>query len=258
VTALSRNDSSSFVSARPDVWRGTELASTSVAPLPTGHAALDAQLPGGGWPGAGLVELLHTQAVCHEWRLLLPALAALARERSGPVVLVGSPQGLMPFAPSLGAQGLSPDRLLWVQSPADAARLWATAQSLRCADVIAVLAWLPKVRPDALRRLHLVAIENAKPVFLLRAATASDQSSAAPLRLLLEGGEAMRVHVLKRRGPPLEQPVVLPAEGPRLAALLATKRGTAARMLAQQRDERLRQGRHVPGASDAMDRTVAA
>jgi len=153
---------------------------------------------------------------------------------------------------------LPTDRLLWVQSPADAARLWATEQSLRCADVIAVLAWLPKVRPDALRRLHLIAIENAKPLFVLRAATAGDQSSAAPLRLLLEGGEAMRVHVLKRRGPPLEEAVVLPAEGPRLTALLATKRGVAARALARQRDERLPQGRPVPGASDAVDRTVAA
>ncbi len=209
---------------RPDVWRGTELARQEVATLPTGYAALDAQLPGGGWPATGLVELLQARTALHEWRLLLPALAALVAGHRGPVVLVGSPAGLVPFLPALAAQGLPADRLLWVQSPADAARLWATEQSLRCADVIAVLAWLPRVRADALRRLHMVALEHGKPLFAFRPVAGETQSSAAPLRLLLDGLQTMDVHVLKRRGPPLAEPLVLQAHAPRLEALLRTRR----------------------------------
>jgi protein ImuA len=38
-----------------------------------------------------------------------------------------------------------------------AARVWACEQALRCAGVSAVLAWLPQVRPEQLRRLQMAA-----------------------------------------------------------------------------------------------------
>ena len=229
------------VLARPDLWTGDALARNHLPVLPTGHAALDAQLPGGGWPSAGLVELLLAHVVQHEWQLLLPFLAAQVQAHPGPVALVGAPPApgnpkpsspkpgtlpmstLMPFGPALAAQGLPPERLLWVQTPEPAARLWATEQVLRCADVVAVLAWLPQVRPDALRRLHLGAVEHNKPLFVLRPARCRHEASAAPLRLLLDGVDTLDVQVLKRRGPPLVQAVRLPARGPRLAALLASR-----------------------------------
>ncbi|QJW84134.1 hypothetical protein HK414_10295 [Ramlibacter terrae] len=34
----------------PHVWRGRELAQAQERTVPTGHAPLDAELPGGGWP----------------------------------------------------------------------------------------------------------------------------------------------------------------------------------------------------------------
>jgi error-prone DNA polymerase len=34
------------------IWRGNQLGTVSVPSLPTGFAALDAELPGGGWPVA--------------------------------------------------------------------------------------------------------------------------------------------------------------------------------------------------------------
>ena len=58
------------------VWRADELARNTGATRPTGHAALDAVLPGGGWPVGALVEVLQPQAGQGEWRLLAPALAA--------------------------------------------------------------------------------------------------------------------------------------------------------------------------------------
>ena len=226
----------------PHIWRAHTLARSAAPGLPTGHAALDAQLPGGGWPVAGLVELLQPPAGQHDFQLLLPALAELTRQHSGPLVLVGAPPapaascGLMPFGPALAAQGLLPQRLLWVHADAPAAQLWACEQALRCADVLAVLAWLPRCTPEALRRLHVGAMEHGKPLWVVRPESARHASSAAPLRLLLRGvnqgmqqeqmpgDDVLQVQVLKRRGPPLAQPVLLPARSKRLAAQLASRR----------------------------------
>jgi protein ImuA len=255
--ALPRHD----VFSRPDLWTGDALARNPLPGLSTGHAALDAQLPGGGWPSAGLVELLLAQPVRHEWQLLLPLLAAQVRALPGPVALVGAPPApgspapdatrmptLVPFGPALAAQGLPPERLLWVHAAEPAARLWACEQVLRCADVVAVLAWLPQVRPDALRRLHLGAVEHHKLLFVLRPARCRSESSAAPLRLLLGGVDTLEVQVLKRRGPPLAQAVHLPARGPRLAALLASR---SAGLRAQPVPAR-------KGVVHALDRAVTA
>src|SRR4029434_829890 len=54
----------------PYVWRGEDLA-TEGAVLPSGHAALDAQLPGGGWPVGSMVEVLQERAGQHVWQLVL-------------------------------------------------------------------------------------------------------------------------------------------------------------------------------------------
>jgi hypothetical protein len=63
--------------AHPSVWRGRSRA--AVETLPTGFAALDAGLPGGGWPRHGLVEILTPRPGVGELYLLLPVLAALSR-----------------------------------------------------------------------------------------------------------------------------------------------------------------------------------
>lgn len=208
----------------PHVWRVSELALEEGGVLPCGHAALDAHLPGGGWPLDGMVELLQAQAGQHVWQLLLPALAQVTQQQHGPVVLVGAPY--VPFAPGLAAQGLAGERLLCVRADKPAARLWATEQALRCADVVAVLAWLPHARAPDLRRLHLAAQQQRRLLFVLRPLAAQHMSSPARLRLVVVGeGDALQVCLIKRRGPPLDAPVDLPAHPARLAALLAARRG---------------------------------
>jgi len=211
---------------RLDVWRGDALGRGAAAPavLPSGHAALDGELPGGGWPQAGLTELLQARAGGHDWQMVLPALGRLVAQAAGPVVLVGGPDGLQPFAPALAAQGLPAARLLWVRAEDDKARQWASEQALRCADVPAVLAWLPRARADGLRRLHLAALDHGKPLFAFRHVAAQAESSPAPLRLLVQGGAALQVLVFKRRGAPMVRPLELPAQAPPLAALLALRR----------------------------------
>ena len=214
------------------VWRADALARPAGAVLSTGHAPLDAQLPGGGWPVGALVEVLQAQSGQNEWRLLLPA---LARAPAGLVVLVGAPH--MPFGPGLSAQGLATERLLWVTVAQPAPRMWACEQALRCADVAAVLAWLPQARADQLRRLQMAASEHAKLLFVMRPARAQAESSPAVLRVSVAvqaGSDALCIEILKRRGPPALQPLVLSARHGRMAALLSRGRGRAGYTSAQQ------------------------
>lgn len=194
------------------VWRADQLAPAvgADAVRPTGHAALDAELPGGGWPAAGLIELLLPAPGCGELRLLAPALAGL------PVLWVAPP--LLPYAPALAVLGLAADRIT-VACPARAAdAAWAAEQALRSGVLGAVLWWqgAAPVQPAMLRRLHLAAVEGRTPLFALRPAAARAQSSPAPLRLALDlaGPSQLVVDVFKRRGPPLAAPLHLTLHGP--------------------------------------------
>ena len=221
--ALAHTDASH---ATPHVWRAEELARAEGAIQISGHAALDAELPGGGWPVGALTEILHAGPAACTWQLLLPALARAVRQRGAPVVLVGAPHA--PFAPALAAQGLPAKSLLWVRSDAQPARLWATEQALRCADVAAVLAWLPLARSAELRRLQLAAAQHESLLWVFRPLGAAQSASPARLRLEVladpqQQGQ-LQVHILKRRGPPLARPVQLPAHSERLAALLAAEK----------------------------------
>ena len=212
-----------------DVWRADALALAPQRTVATGEALLDLHLPGGGWPVGALTELLQTPGVHNEWRLLAPA---LARCGAGPVVLVAPPH--LPFVPALAAQGLAAQRLLWFRLPATppghrggtahgASLLWATEQALRCEPVDAVLAWLPQARTEQLRRLHLAAAEHHKLLFVMRSDQAGQDASPAVLRLQLsvEADARLRVDVLKRRGPPMAEPLHLAARTPVLRQLLA-------------------------------------
>ncbi|RFO97891.1 translesion DNA synthesis-associated protein ImuA [Rhodoferax lacus] len=239
MTALARTTPFVLHDIHADVWHAHALSQAVLPVLATGDAALDAQLPGGGWPIGALTEVLQPPGVHSEWRLLLPA---LARSGLGPVVLVGAPH--LPFAPALAAQGLAAQRLLWVKAVAPAARLWACEQALRCAEVSAVLAWLPQARSDQLRRLQMAAAEYGKLLFVMRPQAAQDEASPAALRLYLQpqsqtahpsspavpaqaGADSLQVRLLKRRGPPLGQPLQLQARASRLTLLLASSQAHA-------------------------------
>lgn len=215
--------------ANANIWRAGELGSASLQTVATGYAALDDVLPGGGWPQGALVELLQPQAGLHEWGLVARALAAVQAEAPAQLtVLVGAPH--LPFGPALGARQLNMQRLLSIHGkPGDApSLLWATREALQCGDVHSVLAWLPDARSAHLRRLQIAAHAHNKLLFVFRPLRAQQESSPAPLRLLLEGtvNEAgnLLVHVLKRRGPPLAAPLLLDTRPARLSALLAASR----------------------------------
>jgi protein ImuA len=206
------------------VWRADQLARTHQATLPSGHAALDAELPGGGWPLGQLTEILQPQSGQHEWRLLLPALQTAAQ--CGPLVLVGAPH--LPHLPVLAALGISPERVLRIEASSPTERLWAAEQALRCKELGALLAWLPQVRSEQLRRLQLSGNASQALVFAMRPLDAQRESSPAPLRVAVQAGEGtqLALQLLKRRGPPREQPLALDAPLPVLAALKPVRRCT--------------------------------
>ncbi|MBX9872253.1 MAG: translesion DNA synthesis-associated protein ImuA, partial [Burkholderiaceae bacterium] len=167
------------------VWRADQLARTPQAVQSSGHAVLDAQLPGGGWPLGSLTEILQAQGGLHEWRLLLPALQAAAQR--GSLVLVGAPH--LPYLPVLAALGIAPDRVLRIEARSPAERLWAAEQALRCRELGALLAWLPQARSEQLRRLQLNGQTAQALLFALRPLDAQRESSPAPLRLAVQCGE---------------------------------------------------------------------
>ncbi len=203
------------------VWRADALAAGPPQVLSSGWPALDAVLPGGGWPVGGLVEVLQARAQAPVWQLLAPGLAQAVRQQAGPVVLVGSPYPV--FTPGLAARGLPSERLLWVRADPPASRLWAAEQALRCAEVAAVLAWLPRALPADLRRLQVSAQRHRRLLFVLRPDAVRTQASPACLRLWLAPEDAPEVHVLKRRGPPLATPVYLPQQPALLADVLRAR-----------------------------------
>jgi protein ImuA len=190
--------------------------------MPSGHPLLDQYLPGGGWPLGSMVEVLQQRAGQHVWQLLLPGLAQAILQQAGPVVLVGAPYE--PFGPSLQAQGLPPKRLLCVRAEKPAARLWAAEQVLRCAEVAAVLAWLPQAKSAELRRLQMAAQQQGRLLFVFRGMNACQDASPARLRLSVEGVETLAVRILKRRGPPIETALSLPAYAGRMASLLEARK----------------------------------
>lgn len=219
VFIVSSSLSLSIASFGSAVWRADQLGCPLGTTVATGFPKLDAEFPGGGWPVGAISEILQAQNGQHEWRLLLPV---LRRAASGPVALVGAPY--MPFGPGLAALDFDARRLLLVDAATPSARLWAVEQTMRCAAVAATLAWLPQVRPEQLRRLQTVAHTHNKLLFVLRPAQAVAESSPAVLRILAltqQGSDALLVHILKRRGPPLEHPLSLRVGNARMAALMA-------------------------------------
>lgn len=196
------------VLARPDVWRGDRCAVAPLPSVPSGFGALDADLPGGGWPRGALTELLLDGTGLGELGLLMPALRAL-RAEGGWSLVVGAPYPL--HAPAWAAAGIDLSRLLVVSPALARDALWAAEQALASGAPGAVLCWADKADARAVRRLQVAAAAGGAAAFLFRPQSAAREASVAPLRLELSAAPAGRlaVSILKRRGPPRVAPIEL-------------------------------------------------
>jgi hypothetical protein len=199
------------VLARGDIWRGDALAELPAATIPSGHAELDAELPGGGWPQGALTELLLARDGIGEMTLLLPALARLSAA-GGWLALVAPPW--LPYGPACAAAGLRPERLVVVRAARQIA--WCCEQLIASGGFAGVLAWPERdIDARALRRLQVAA--EGRPVFaaLWRPVGAAQTPSPAPLRIALEtAADGLSLRILKRRGRPASQPLTLAVPRP--------------------------------------------
>ncbi len=210
------------------LWQAGSLGRSQARTLASGFAALDAELPGGGWPCQSLCEILQPPGQHAEWRLLAPGLRQLfcgtpgqAARPAPPVLLIAPP--FLPHGPGLQDLGLGAAHWVCIQpdtpgagTPPGAPRaarrgslsqnppqspslhqalhqaLWVAEQAIKSQAAGAVLAWLDGARPEQIRRLQAAALNSPAPVFLMRPDTAASQSSAAPLRLRLSQPAATR------------------------------------------------------------------
>ncbi len=192
----------------PGVWRAGEVDRAAPPGIPSGHPRLDLELPGGGWPRAGLVELLHDGAGHGELSLLFGALRAVAEEGRA-VAWIDPPH--LPYAPALALAGVPLEACLVVRPASPEEALWSADQALRSGACGAALFWLPeRTGYPWLRRLQMAAEAGRTLAVLFRPSSALAQASPAPLRVLVESHEGLlRVRLPKRRGPPLVHPLAI-------------------------------------------------
>jgi hypothetical protein len=187
----------------PGLWRGREVSRVELPSVPTGFPRLDAELPGGGWPRGALTEIVFEDEGIGELSLLLPALAALSRGELW-IVLVDPPH--LPYAPALARAGVDLSRLLLVCTLGTGQTLWAAETALRSGACAAVLTWPGTGNERGLRKLQLAAEAGGSwgVYFLPASASPSPSPAALRLRLAAGGDEAIRVHIVKRRGGPAD------------------------------------------------------
>lgn len=196
---------------RQAVWRGGALSSVASA-VPSGFAALDRELPGGGWPAGALTEILAPREGMGELQLVVPALAALSA-RGQRIAWLSPPH--LPYAPALAAAGVRLEYLIVVRPRGRRDALWAAEQVLRAGACHALLAWLPSARYVDLRRLAVAAAASPGFAVLFRPMDAARESSPAVLRLALESSDGrLAAKILKRRGLPLAAPLRIAVKRP--------------------------------------------
>lgn len=185
----------------PAIWKGRQQHEGREA-FPTRHAALDAALPGRGWPIGALTELMVANEGVGEFTLLLPALAALTRQQQW-IALVAPPR--IPYAPALSNAGIALEHVLVVETDNDKRRknsFWAAEQLLRSGIFSAVVLWLDAGGDERQQRRLQLAAEHGKAWgTCYRPQSAAQNASPAGLRMILQHhSSGLHIDIIKNRG----------------------------------------------------------
>lgn len=209
---------------RGKIWRGDALGASADPIVSSGFDELDKELPGGGWPGRNLTELLLPAEGLGEIQLLSRALGPLTRSGRN-ILLVAPPH--MPYMHAWERLDIDSRRIVIVKACKPGERTWALEQGIRSTAFSAVLGWLPEVSLQMTRRLQIIARTSASLVFLFRPENAQAEPSAAPLRIRIGSAApaapvwragrshtsytpyTLSLHLLKRRGARLALPVLI-------------------------------------------------
>ena len=182
----------------PALWKGRQTHEKRET-FSTGHSALDAALPSGGWPVGALTELMVAHEGVGEFTLLLPALAALTQQQQW-IALVAPPH--IPYAPALANAGIALERLLVINPNDQKNAYWATEQLLRSAVFSSVILWAEKISDERRqRRLQLAAELGKAWAVCYLPHHAAKTSSPAGLRIIIQKDHTgLQANIIKNRG----------------------------------------------------------
>jgi protein ImuA len=169
---------------RPAARRRTRI-------VPSGVAGLDELLPGGGWPGDGVVEIIVPDMLVDAMTLVLPALRCMSRQRR--MIAMVTP----PFEARAGLYAdpdINANRLLQVNPHPGRSALWTVESLLETGACAAVLAW-PGCDTGLMgKRLQKAAAQGRSLCILFHfEGLAAMHCFAADVRLRLEVSAAGRV-----------------------------------------------------------------
>lgn len=168
----------------PDLWQAGQLAPLEPT-LSSGFASLDENLPGNGWPQAGLAEFMLSTQGLGELQLLIPLLKRLSEEDRW-IAWVNPP--FLPYAPALAEQGIDLNKILLIHPKNHKDALWAMECASKSGTCSIVLGWLDeqKITTKDTRRLQLAAKTGNTFSCLFRPEEAAQQASMAELRISLK------------------------------------------------------------------------
>ena len=210
------------VLARGGIWRGNGVSLPPLPGLASGFAALDAVLPGGGWPVGAISEIFPEHEGIGEVSLVLPALARLCQQSRAIAWVLPARQAShdahttcrreptrthpnhrdaratrhapnrlaarLLCAPALAAAGLDLSKLLLIEPHSAQESIWALRQIIASKAFGAVVGWLAATDAPSLRRLQIAAEDSPTAVLLFRPARLAHQASPAALKLHLATG----------------------------------------------------------------------
>ena len=140
---------------------------------------IDAALPWGGLPRAGLHEIDAADTSAAAAGFCAMVLARLVKE-GGVAAWCRRKRGL--HGPGLAVFGLDPARLIVVRARNDTDVFWAMEEGLRNAALAAMVGEIHKATPTALRRLQLAAEDGGVTALLLRPLRAATTATPAITR----------------------------------------------------------------------------
>ncbi len=196
-------DIDTLLQGNPTLWRGCELAGQGDHGIGTGYPDLDDILPGRGWPGSGLVEIISPSWGMGELQLLMPLMRQVVAQGKW-ILWIAPPYEL--YAPALVQAGIDTDRVLLVKQEATCKdALWSMEKALQSEHCGLVLAWQNWLPGKVLRRLQLAGSTGNTLGVLFK--HHDSEYSPSPLRLKIKGWSAngdrfrdARVTVIKARG----------------------------------------------------------
>jgi cell division inhibitor SulA/protein ImuA len=153
--------------------------------LPAGIPALNDLLPGGGWPGTGLVEVITTREYAAAMALFLPLLSRFGRQNRWLAMVTP------PYPPRhrlYTDPGINPERVLQVNPHPGRSGLWTVESLLRSGTCSTVMAW-PCCTTELMgKRLQRAAAIGRTLGILFRQEWQSRPTSGVDVRLRLETG----------------------------------------------------------------------